>query len=162
MGNICYHTLQPIFDKDSKILILGTFPSVKSRQANIYYGNPQNRFWKVLSIVLNKPFPETREDKIAFLLDNHIALWDVISSCEIENSSDSSIKIPKPNDFSLILSQANILQIFTTGKMATNLYTKFTGRESIYLPSPSGANCAVSLDKLIESYSIIKKYLFCA
>ena len=160
MSDFIYHPLKPIYDKNSKILILGTFPSVKSRAANIYYGNPQNRFWKVLSIVLNLPFPETREDKIKFLLNNNIAVWDVISSCNIENSDDSSIKNPVPNDFSVIFNSANISQVFTTGKKATELYARFTGRNSIYLPSPSGANCAVSMQKLIDSYSVIKKYLF--
>ncbi len=137
MSDFIYHPLKPIYDKNSKILILGTFPSVKSRAANIYYGNPQNRFWKVLSIVLNLPFPETREDKIKFLLNNNIAVWDVISSCNIENSDDSSIKNPVPNDFSVIFNSANISQVFTTGKKATELYARFTGRNSIYLPSPS-------------------------
>lgn len=160
MSDLIYHPLKPIYDKNSKILVLGTFPSVKSREANIYYGNPQNRFWKVLSIVLNLPFPKTREDKIKFLLDNNIAVWDVIASCNIENSDDSSIKNPVPNDFSIIFNHANISQVFTTGKKATELYTRFTGNQSVYLPSPSGANCAVSMQKLIDSYSMIKKYLF--
>lgn len=160
MSDLIYHPLKPIYDKNSKILVLGTFPSVKSREVNIYYGNPQNRFWKVLSIVLNLPFPETREDKIKFLLDNNIAVWDVIASCNIENSDDSSIKNPVPNDFSIIFTHANISQVFTTGKKATELYTRFTGNQSVYLPSPSGANCAVSMQKLIDSYSMIKKYLF--
>ncbi len=160
MSNLVCHPFKPIYDKNSKILILGTFPSVKSRAADIYYGNPQNRFWKVLSIVLNLPFPQTREDKIKFLSDNHIAVWDVIASCIIDNSDDSSIKNPVPNDFSIIFNRANISQVFTTGKKATELYARFTGNQSVYLPSSSGANCAVSMQKLIDSYSIIKKYLF--
>ena len=153
------HPFAPIFDKNSKILILGSFPSIKSREANIYFGNPKNRFWNVLSKILNSPFPKTNYDKIALLKNNHIAVWDVISSCEIQSSSDSSIKNPTINDFSTITNVANIRAIFTLGKTATKLFNKYTGQTSIYLPSTSPANCAVSEEKLIKEFSQILKYI---
>lgn len=101
-SELILHPFPPIFDENSKVLILGSFPSIKSREANIYFGNPKNRFWYILSKILNSPFPKTNQDKIELIEKNHIALWDVISSCEIQGSSDSSIKNPNVNDFDLI------------------------------------------------------------
>ncbi len=157
------HEIAPIYDKDSKILILGSFPSVKSREANFFYHHPQNRFWKLLSSLCGEECPLTVTDKKSFLLRNHIAVWDVIASCEIEGSSDSSIKNVIPNNFQELLSTANILQIFCNGATSYNLYKKYveklTAREAIKLPSTSPANAAFSLQKLEQHWAIIKNYL---
>ena len=158
------HTIDPIFDTDSSILILGSFPSIKSRQACFYYHHPQNRFWKVVSSVLGQTTPLTIEQKKEFLHRNHIALWDVIKSCKIENSSDSSIKDVQPNDLSLILNNADIKMIFTNGSKAGDLYKRLcqnkTGMHTITLPSTSPANARFSENKLIDKWIIIKDFIF--
>ena len=148
------HLFEPIFDKDSKILILGTLPSVASRKQNFYYGHPRNRFWKLMARLCEyKDTPDTIEEKKEFLLKNHIALWDVISECDIIGSSDSSIKNVKPADLSVILNVAPIEKIFANGNKAYELYLKYsfkdTGRDIIKLPSTSPANAAFDLEKLI-------------
>ena len=119
------HPIEPVYDKNSKILILGSFPSVKSREAGFFYGHPQNRFWKVLAAMCECEVPVTIEEKKVFLLENHIAVWDVIRSCDIEGSSDSSIKNVIPNDLGLILEEADIKQIYVNGKKAEQLYQKY-------------------------------------
>ena len=155
------HTFEPIFDKDSKILILGSFPSVKSRENNFYYGHPQNRFWKVLAKVFDKEVPVTVEEKRIFLLEHGIAVWDVIQLCDIEGSSDSSIKNVTANDLSEILSCAEIRQIFVNGKKAEQYYKKYiekqVNRKAICLPSTSPANAAWSLERLTEAWKQILK-----
>lgn len=118
------HTFEPVFNKDSKILVLGSFPSVKSRENNFYYVHPQNRFWKVLAKVLGEEVPQTIEEKSAFLLENHIAVWDVIESCTIIGSSDSSIKDVVVNDFSKILENSGVKVIYVNGGKAYELYYK--------------------------------------
>ncbi|MEE1076028.1 MAG: DNA-deoxyinosine glycosylase [Acutalibacteraceae bacterium] len=154
------HPIEPIYDKNSKILILGSFPSVKSREHMFFYAHPQNRFWRVLSAIFDTPIPNTIEDKRNFLLSSKIALWDVISSCEITGSSDSSIKNVIPNDLTCILSYADIKRIFVNGKTAEKYYNKYIrstiNREAICLPSTSPANAIYSLDKLIEQWQVIK------
>lgn len=154
------HPFPPLYDKNSKILILGSFPSVKSREQMFFYGHPQNRFWKVVSAVLKKTCPETTEEKRAFLLSSGIALWDVIASCEITGSSDSSIKNVTANDLSVILGSADIQKIFANGKTAEKYYNKYTknviNKEAICLPSTSPANAAWNIDKLIEAWKVIK------
>ena len=154
-----FHNIDPVFDPSCKILMLGSMPSLKSRQAVFFYAHPQNRFWSVLSAVLNCPLPMTVEQKKDMLLLHHIALWDVIGSCEISGSSDSSVRNAVPNDFSLIFDVADIKQVFTLGKTATELYKKFTGVSPIYLPSTSPANNAVSTEKLIQAFSVILDYI---
>ena len=153
------HPIPPLFDKNSKILILGSFPSVKSREQKFFYGHPQNRFWKVMAGILNCPLPETVEQKRKMLTDNGIALWDVIASCEISGSSDSSIKNAVPNDLSSILEGADIKKIFVNGKTPEKYYIKYTekitGRKAVCLPSTSPANAAWSLDKLSEEWKRI-------
>ncbi len=153
------HTLKPIYTKDSKVLILGTMPSVKSREVGFYYGHPKNRFWWVLE----KVFEEKMEDKIEFLNRHSIALWDVLKECEINASSDASIKNAIPNDLENFIKKTNIQIIFTTGKSAYKYYLKFfKGKINlpvICLSSPSPANCRVRDDELIEEYNILKKYL---
>ncbi len=146
------HNIPPVFDKNSRILILGSFPSVKSRKTEFFYGHPQNRFWKVLAAVMNESVPHTIEDKKAFLLRNNIAVWDVIQSCDIQGSSDSSIKNVVPNDISKITSSADIQQIYTNGTTAYNMYKKYIGDNAIKLPSTSPANAAYSLKRLVEEW----------
>ncbi len=157
------HKFEPIFDENSKILILGTFPSVKSRENNFYYGHKQNRFWRVVSQILSVPTPETIEDKKAILLKGGIALWDVIESCDIVGSSDSSIKNVVPADIDRVTKNCNITKIFANGNMAKKLYDKYlldkTGIEITALPSTSPANAAFSLDRLIEKWGVIKDFL---
>lgn len=149
-----FHEIEPIFNRDSKILILGSFPSVKSREAQFFYHHPQNRFWKVLAKIFNCEVPQTVEEKKQFLLNNQIAVWDVIASCEIKGSSDSSIKHVVPNNLTRILSTANIEQIYANGGTAFQLYEKYCKRQinmpAVKLPSTSPANAAYSLEKLTE------------
>ncbi len=154
------HPFPPLFDARSEILILGSFPSVKSREQRFFYGHPQNRFWKVLAAVLGCPTPKTIAEKKAFLLENHVALWDVIASCEIEGSADSSIRNAKANDISPILKNAPIRRIFVNGGTAKKLYDRYIlpaiGIEAVLLPSTSPANAAWSAERLIEAWQIIK------
>lgn len=154
------HSFDPVYNTESNVLILGTFPSVKSREQHFFYGNPQNRFWKVISAITNTPLPITVEDKKALLLEHGIAIWDVIESCDIIGSSDSSITNVVPMDFSRILEQSSIQRIFANGATAHKLYQTYceakTGLPIIKLPSTSPANAAFSLDKLIQAWSILK------
>lgn len=153
------HTIPPVYSDDSRVLILGTMPSVKSREAGFYYAHPQNRFFKVLAAVLNEEMPQTTEQKKAMLLKNRIALWDVLESCDISGSSDSSISNPKPNDISSLIGKTSVNAVFTTGKTAYRLYSRFcedkTGIKAVCLPSPSPANAKMTLDMLTESYRVI-------
>ena len=153
------HPISPVFNKDSRVLILGSFPSVKSREYGFFYGHPQNRFWKVAARVFNEEVPHTISEKKDFLIRNYIALWDVIGSCEITGSSDSSIKNITVNDISLILKTADIQAVYLNGGKAYQLYKKYifpvTGREGICLPSTSPANAAWNIDKLTEAWSEI-------
>lgn len=153
------HPIEPIYDANSKVLILGSFPSVKSRESGFFYGHPQNRFWKVLAAVTGEEAPQTIADKKAFLLKNHIAVWDVIQSCTITGSSDSSIKNVVANDLSEILDSAKICQIYVNGRKAEQLYQKYiypeTGIEAVCLPSTSPANAAWNLERLIDVWKEI-------
>ena len=153
------HPIQPVFDKDSRVLILGSFPSVKSREEGFFYGHPQNRFWKVTAKVFGEQAPQTVSGKKAFLLRNHIALWDVIGSCEIDGSSDSSIRNVTVNDISVILNTADIRAVFLNGQKAYQLYKKYLfpviGRDGICLPSTSPANAAWNLERLTEEWKVI-------
>ena len=154
------HPFPPLYNKDSKILILGSFPSVKSREQMFFYGHPQNRFWKVISSVLECEEPETIEEKKKLLFGNGIALWDVIASCEITGSSDSSIRDVKVNDLSKILKEADIRQIYVNGKTAEKYFKKYIKpqikRDAICLPSTSPANAAWSVERLVEKWKVIK------
>ncbi len=150
------HPIPPLFDAESRLLILGSFPSVKSRETAFFYGHPQNRFWRIMASILNEPLPETIADKKTMLLSHHIALWDVIGACEIVGSSDSSITDVVPNDLSVILNHASIQTIAVNGKTAEKYYRRYqlksTGREALVLPSSSPANAAWTLPKLIEAW----------
>ncbi len=155
------HPIPPVFRGDSEILILGSFPSVKSREAMFFYGHPQNRFWRVVAAVFGDDFPQTVPERRDFLLRHRIAAWDVIASCEIIGSSDASIRDAKANDLRPILEAAPIRQIFVNGRTAEALYRKYvepvTGRPAVCLPSTSPANAAWSLDRLIEAWQVLRE-----
>lgn len=150
------HEIPPVWDKNSEILILGSFPSVKSREGQFFYHHPQNRFWRVIASITGSPVPESIEEKKQMLLKHHIAVWDVIASCRIEGSSDSSIRDVVPNDLQTILQHTKIRKIGTNGGTAYRLYQKYllekTGMEAVKLPSTSPANAAWSLERLIEEW----------
>lgn len=153
------HTLEPIYDKNSKILLLGSMPSVKSRECMMYYSHPQNRFWKVLSIIFNEDIVDKKE----FVLKHNIALWDTIESCDIEGSSDSSIRNVVPNDINMLVKNSNVKYIFTIGRKSDELYRKYimdiTNIEPILLSSTSPANAGKKLEDLVEEFRVILKFL---
>lgn len=153
------HNIDPIYDQNSKILILGSFPSVKSREAQFFYHHPQNRFWKVLAALYHHAPLMTIEEKKSFLIHHHIAVWDVIQSCDIQGSSDSSIQHVVVNDIATLLKQTQIAHIYTNGKKAHQLYMKYcypqTKLLDICLPSTSPANAAYSLEKLCDQWQQI-------
>ncbi len=155
------HPIPPLFNSESKTLILGSFPSVKSREAAFFYGHPQNRFWSVAATVLGYPKPETIEEKKKMILENHLAMWDVIESCEIEGSADSTIRNVTANNLSLILKNSKVDRIIVNGKTAEKYYIKYTypqtGIKAICLPSTSPANAAWSIERLVEAWKIIKE-----
>jgi TDG/mug DNA glycosylase family protein len=158
------HKIPPVYDENSRVLILGSMPSPKSREAGFYYGHPRNRFWKVLGAVFDVELEgKPQKEKRGFLLSHGIALWDVLSSCMIKGASDGSIRAPKPNDINKILSAAPIGKIFTTGGTAHMLYEKLcypvTWVKAIPLPSPSPANCRISFEELVKEYRQIRSAL---
>ncbi|MCM1107403.1 MAG: DNA-deoxyinosine glycosylase [Blautia sp.] len=156
------HNIQPVYDARSTVLILGSFPSVKSREQQFFYGHKQNRFWRVLSRVLDCPEPQDISEKKELLLSHGIAVWDVIASCSITGSSDASIQNVVPNDITRILEAADIQQIFSNGGKSYELYQKYlypqTGRAAVKLPSTSPANAAFSLERLAEAWAVIRQY----
>ena len=153
------HPFGPLFNENSHVLILGSFPSVKSREQNFFYGHPQNRFWRVIAAVFDQPVPQNIEEKKQLILTNGLALWDSIASCEITGSSDASIKNARANDLDIILGNCSIERIYCNGRKSHQLYCKYiepeTGREAICLPSTSPANAQWSLERLIEAWSAI-------
>ena len=153
------HPFPPLYDENSRVLILGSFPSIKSREQMFFYGHPQNRFWKVLAAVFGEGVPESIEEKRAFLLRNGVARWDTIASCDIVGSSDSSIKNVVPNDLTPILDGAKIERIYVNGKTSEKYYNKYIrdkiGREAVCLPSTSPANAAWSVERLVEAWRVI-------
>lgn len=158
------HTIEPVYDKNSRILILGTMPSPKSRETGFYYGHPQNRFWRVMAQLFCCGVPQTNEERAALLKTRRIALWDVLSSCEITGADDGSIKNPVPNDLNRVLSAADIKAVFTTGTKAFALYNrlckKSTGIDALPLPSTSPANCRFyTFEALTDKYRVILEYL---
>lgn len=161
---VTHEGIGPVFDASSKILLLGTMPSPKSRETGFYYGHAQNRFWRVLADLLREEVPTGKEERIKFLLRHQIALWDVLESCVISGADDGSIRMPKANDLSVILDKAPIMAIFTTGTKAAKLYQKLcfplTGRQAVALPSTSPANCRrYTYETLREAYRVILPYL---
>lgn len=158
------HTIDPVFDARSRVLMLGSFPSPKSREMGFFYGHPQNRMWRVLAAVMGEDaVPQTAEERTAFLLRNRIAMWDVIASCRIEGASDASIRDVVPNDLSRILSAAHIEAVFCTGGKSHQLYHRYqepiTGIPAIKLPSTSAANATWSLERLTEAYRVVGEAL---
>ncbi|MBQ8074512.1 MAG: DNA-deoxyinosine glycosylase [Oscillospiraceae bacterium] len=157
------HPIPPTWNEKSRVLILGSFPSAKSREMAYFYGHPQNRFWKVLALLFDEPVPETKEEREAFLLSYGIAVWDVIASCSISGSSDSSIRDVAVNDLSPILNHAPIRQIYVNGRKAESLFRKYIqpqiAREAICLPSTSPANAAWTLEKLLPVWQQILTFL---
>ena len=155
------HTFEPVYDKNSQILILGSLPSVKSREQGFYYGHPQNRFWKVLAKLLECEEPVSIEEKKSMLLEYGIAVWDVLESCDIQGSSDSSIKNPVAADIPGLLQKTNIRKIYVNGTTAGKYYKKYimpkTGMEAVVLQSTSPLNCRYNLEKLAENWSVILK-----
>jgi len=156
------HNIPPLYNESSRILILGSFPSVRSRGDGFFYAHPQNRFWRVLAALYNVKVPKSVDEKRWLLLDNGIALWDIIASCEINGCSDSTISDVVPNDLLPILNSSPIEKIFVNGKAAQKYYNMYakekTGIDAVYLPSTSPANAAWDLDKLIEAWGVIKKF----
>ncbi len=153
------HPFGPLYGGNSRILILGSFPSVRSRQQNFFYGHPQNRFWKVIAALYGRDVPETIPEKKELILDNGLALWDSVASCVITGSSDASIRDVRANDLRVILDCCPIRRICCNGKTSWQLYEKLirpqTGREALCLPSTSPANAQWTLPKLIEAWSVI-------
>ena len=161
------HPFKPIFDKNSKILILGSFPSVISRKFGFYYTNPQNRFWRVLAGILNAPLPESTDEKINFLLSHHIAIYDAAISCEIEGSSDAKMSKIVPVNLNPIFKEANITRVYANGGKAYEICKKYlkdeiikaTKNEVTKLPSTSPANAKFSLERLTNEWMVIARTL---
>ena len=153
------HPIPPLYDADSRILILGSFPSVKSREAMFFYGHPQNRFWPLLARLFDESVPQSIPEKRELVLRHNIALWDSIHSCTITGSSDSSIRDVVPNDLSVILDNSRVERIFCNGATSHRLYTKYifplTGIEAVKLPSTSPANAAFGMDRLVDKWKEI-------
>ena len=153
------HPFGPLYDENSRVLILGSFPSVRSREQNFFYGHPQNRFWKVVAAVFGQPVPQTVEEKKLLILDNGLALWDSIASCEITGSSDASIRNVRANDIGVILNSCSIERIYCNGRKSHEMYKRYiepgTGREAVCLPSTSPANAKWTLEKLTGAWSVI-------
>ena len=162
------HTIPPVYDGRSRVLILGTMPSPKSREVGFYYGHPQNRFWRVMERLfgLADHALVDNDARIAFLLEQRIALWDVLASCEISGASDASIANPQPNDLACILDATPVRCVFTTGGKASELCRRFDGKllngrgiRHVALPSTSPANARMRLDELVNSYQSVREEL---
>lgn len=157
------HVFEPVYDQNSKVLLLGTMPSPKSREQGFYYGHPRNRFWTVLADLCGENLPETIEEKKDLVIRNRIAIWDVLAGCEIQGADDSSIRCPAANDMNRILDHAPIKAVFTTGMKAGQLYKRYcypkTDIPAIVLPSTSPANCRISYEELRVAYQQILVYL---
>lgn len=156
---IVQHEFDALYDCNSRVLMLGSIPSPKSREVGFYYGHPQNRFWKVMALVLGDTEPRTIEEKKAMLLSHGIALWDVLERCSIVGASDTSIENVVPNDIAGFVKKTNVTRIFCTGATAHKFYQKYcakqVGIDAVKLPSTSPANCAVSIEKLVEAYKSV-------
>ena len=157
------HPFEPVWDEHSRVLVLGTFPSVKSRENAFYYGHPQNRFWRVLATMFQEAVPQSVADKRALLLRHGVALWDVLASCDITGSADGSIRHPVPNDIAALLAKAPIRQVFANGQTAANLYRRWcepqTGLPVTALPSTSPANAAWSVARLAQGWQALSDAL---
>ncbi len=160
LSRVTAHPFPPLFDGNSRTLILGSFPSVKSRENRFFYGHPQNRFWKVISSVFGEPLPETIPEKKQLILKNRLALWDSVAFCEVTGSADASLRCVLPNDLRVILDSAPIGRIYCNGRKSHGVYTRLiepiTGRKAECLPSTSPANAQWRLEQLTEAWSILK------
>ncbi len=154
------HPFEPLFSDNSRILILGSFPSVRSREQNFFYGHPQNRFWKVIAALYGTEVPASVSEKKALILGHGLALWDSIASCTVTGSSDASIRDVRPNDLRIILDSSPIERIYCNGQKSFEMYARYIlpkiGREAVCLPSTSPANARWSLEKLIAAWSVLK------
>lgn len=153
------HTIPPLYDRHSRVLLLGSIPSPKSREVGFFYGHSQNRFWRVLAAVLGEEMPQTIDEKRAMCLKHHVALWDTIARCDIVGASDTSIRNAVPNDIGKLVRESEITRIFATGGKSAELYRKLIEPQLhipiTQLPSTSPANAAWSLERLIEAYRVI-------
>ena len=153
------HPIPPLYDRDCRLLILGSFPSVKSREAKFFYGHPQNRFWPLLARLFDEEPPSSIEQKKALALSHHIALWDSIASCSVVGSSDSSVRDVKPNDLTPILRGSRVTHVACNGTLSYTMYQRYlfplTGIEAIKLPSTSPANAAFSMERLLAAWRVI-------
>lgn len=153
------HTIPPLYDSHSRVLLLGSIPSPKSREIGFFYAHPQNRFWRVLAAVLGEEVPQTIDEKRAMCLKHHVALWDTIARCDIVGASDTSIRNAEPNDIGKLVRESKITRIFATGGKSAELYRKLIEPQLhipiTQLPSTSPANAAWSLERLIEAYRVI-------
>ena len=159
MSERILHPFPPLFDSESRTLILGSFPSVKSREAMFFYGHPQNRFWRLIALLCHEDTPQTIEEKSSLILRHHLALWDSIRSCTITGSSDSSVRDVVPNDLRVIFDNSKTERVFCNGALSHKMYMKYiypqTGIAAVKLPSTSPANAAYSLERLAESWQVI-------
>ena len=159
MSERILHPFPPLFDSESRTLILGSFPSVKSREAMFFYGHPQNRFWRLIALLCHEDTPQTVEEKSSLILRHHLALWDSIRSCTITGSSDSSVRDVVPNDLRVIFDNSKTERVFCNGALSHKMYMKYiypqTGIAAVKLPSTSPANAAYSLERLAESWRVI-------
>ena len=159
MSERILHPFPPLFDSESRTLILGSFPSVKSREAMFFYGHPQNRFWRLTALLCHEDTPQTIEEKSSLILRHHLALWDSIRSCTITGSSDSSVRDVVPNDLRVIFDNSKTERVFCNGALSHKMYMKYiypqTGIAAVKLPSTSPANAAYSLERLAESWQVI-------
>ena len=153
------HPIPPLYDENSRVLVLGSFPSIKSREAMFFYGHPQNRFWRLLALLCGEPEPKTVEEKKRLALSHGVAMWDSIHSCTIVGSSDSSVRDVVPNDLSVILENSRVEKIYCNGALSHRMYMKHiypnTGIAAVKLPSTSPANAAFSLDRLAKCWKVI-------
>lgn len=161
MNDILRHPFDPLFSEDSETLILGSFPSVRSRREAFYYAHPANRFWKVIAGIYDREVPVTIEEKKELILGERLALWDPVASCRVTASYDATIRDVEPNDFSAVLDHSRVRDIYCNGRKSHQLYTEYirprTGVEAVYLPSTSSANAAWSLPELIRAWSVINE-----
>ena len=157
------HPIPPLFDADCRVLILGSFPSIKSREAMFFYGHPQNRFWPLMARLFGEPVPMTVGEKKSLALRHHIAMWDSIHACTIVGSSDSSVRDVVPNDLSVILDHSRVERIFCNGALSYQMYRRYilpaTGIEAVKLPSTSPANAAFSMERLIGEWGVVRDSL---
>ena len=163
MSSRVTHCFEPVFDSESRVLILGTMPSPASREHGFYYSHPRNRFWRVMAEVFGDDFPETPEERRVFALRDHFALWDVLAACDIDGASDASIRRPEVNDIARVLEAADIRAVFTTGAKASQLYAihciPLGLPKNFTLPSTSPANARTSLQELVDAYSVITEHI---